>query len=137
MVRATQVFSFVLAVAEANSFLAFKYFVCNDNEKKTLMEFRSELAWGLIDNDYLDSDEEVEPEKKKKRRRIEHKMLSASKRCVKFDGQRWIKKGKLDYPQFICRVNGCKQAIRTYCQCDVGRWLCKDCFSIHIVEEVT
>ena len=91
--------------------MAFKYFVWNGNEKNTLAEFWSELVWGLIDNEYLDSDTESEPEPTKKRRRIEHKLLTAPKRCVKFDGRRWIKRGKLDYPQFICRVNGCKQAI--------------------------
>ena len=95
---ATRVFSFILAVAEVNTFLAFKHFIWDGAEKKTLAEFRSDLAWGLIDNIHLDSEDEVEPVKKKKRRRIEHKLLTAPKRCVKFDGQKWIKKGKLEYP---------------------------------------
>ena len=65
---------------------------------------------------------------------IEHKLVTAPVGATNWDGQKWGKKGKLKYPQFICRGVGCKKAVRTYCLCNVGVWMCKDCFPEHIID---
>ena len=137
---ATRVFAFILAVVEVNCYLAFRYFVWGGEERKSLNEFRLGLAWALIENEYLkreEGGEEEEEQRNIRRRVVEHRLETAPKRSVKYDGKNWIKKGKLDYPQFTCRMAGCKKAVRTYCVCNVGEWLCKDCFVNHIVEQNT
>ena len=132
----TRVFSFILAVTEVNCYLAFKYFIWSGVEKMTLMEFRTKLAWALIENEYLDKAEATEVKNKRKKAGVDHVLRTAPKRAKNWDGQKWDLSAKMDYPQFWCRMKGCRKSIRTYCQCNVGSWLCKDCFPEHIMEQV-
>ena len=62
-----RVFSFLLAVSEVNTYLAFKYFVWNSNEKMDFMTFRSKLAWSMINNMYLMDEESPDTRGRKKR----------------------------------------------------------------------
>ena len=100
---ATRVFSFLLAVTEVNCYLAFKYFIWGGAEKMTLAEFRTEFAWALVNNEYMDKEEVRELEGKKKRVAVEHKLVTAPKRAKKWDGLRWMKSTTMEYPQFWCR----------------------------------
>ena len=71
---------FILGVVEVNCFLAFKYFVWDGKERKTLDEFRTDMAWALIDNDYLKREmgRDKEQETRKVRRKLnEHRLVSA------------------------------------------------------------
>ena len=96
---ATRVFSFILAVVEVNCYLAFRYFIWNKEEKQTLSEFWSDLAWALIDNDFIDEEIETISPAKQRRRQVEHKLVSAPVKAKKWDGCKWIKSSKQRYPQ--------------------------------------
>ena len=49
-----RVFSFLIAITEINTFIAFRYFVWKDSDScMTLLEFRRKLVSMLINNDYL------------------------------------------------------------------------------------
>ena len=97
-----------MALAEVNTYLGFKYFIWCGDENLTFADFWSDLAWTLIDNTYLDDDDDIEPEKGEKRRMIDHRLLTSPKRSVKSDGQKRIQKGTLECLQFTCRINGWK-----------------------------
>ena len=47
---ALRVLQFLLVVTELNVYLCMRYFVWDGNEKMTLLEFRRNLAWDLINN---------------------------------------------------------------------------------------
>jgi hypothetical protein len=47
---ALRALQFLLAVTEVNMYLCMRYFVWDGNEKMTLLEFRRNLAWDLINN---------------------------------------------------------------------------------------
>ena len=49
-----RLFSFLIAITEINTFIAFRYFVWKESySSMTLLEFRRKLASMLINNDYL------------------------------------------------------------------------------------
>ena len=134
---ACRVFAFILGVVEVNCFLAFKYFVWDGKERKTLDEFRTDMACALIDNDYLKREmwRDKEQETWKVRRKLnEHRLVSAPCYAVNWDGKKWEKKGRLKYMQFTCKMEGCKKPVRTYCLCNMGSWLCKDCLAEHVIK---
>ena len=95
---ATRVFSFVLSMTKVNCYLAFKYFVWSGVEKTTLMEFRTNLAWALIENEYPDTEEAVELRKRRKRAAVEHILCTDPKRTKSWDGQKWNFSAIIDYP---------------------------------------
>ena len=47
---ANRVFAFLLAVTEINCYLSFIFFVWRGEERLKIQEFRTKLAWSLIDN---------------------------------------------------------------------------------------
>ena len=55
-----RVFSFLLAVTEVNCYLAFRYFVWDEERKMDFMAFRSKLGWALINNEFKKNNESRE-----------------------------------------------------------------------------
>ena len=58
-------------------------------------EFRSKLAWTLIENDYLKREEANEKKidgRRVRRRIIEHKLETAPVGATNWDGQKWEKR---------------------------------------------
>ena len=131
---ANRVFAFLLALSEVNSYLALRYFVWKGEEKMQFMEFPSKLGWELINNQYLDEEEDNGERKSKRRRAGNHDLEKAPPHAKIWMGGRWDLTAKQRYQQYRCRGKGCKQAIRTYCSCAVGVWLCHNCHVIHCFE---
>ena len=138
---ANRVFSFVLAVSEVNTYLAFRYFIwaIRSNAVKrvpTLLEFRKKLALALIHNDYLNKGPKT-PERSGRKRLVEHYLETAPLNAKKFKNGKWDTNAQCKYQQYICRGLRCKRRVRTHCHCAMGHWLCSDCYAIHLVDEVT
>ena len=98
-----RVFSFLLAVSEVNTYLAFKYFVWNSNEKMDFMTFRSKLAWSMINNMYLMDEESPDTRGRKKRRQNEHKWETA-----------------LPHAKFFFGINGISPVLKDSSNIDVA-----------------
>ena len=56
----------------------------------TLVEFRTNLAWALIENDYLDKEKAVESNKRRKRAGVEYILRTTPKKAKNWDGQKCI-----------------------------------------------
>ena len=121
---ATRVFTFLLAISEVNTYLAFRFFIWQGKERLDWMDFRSKFAWALIDNPYLVPESSDNKSRTRKRKATAHSLVSAPPHASKYDGSKWIKSAKFRYQQYTCQALGCKKAIRTYCVCSVGSWLC-------------
>ena len=83
-----------------NCFLVFKYFVWDGNERKTLGEFRTDMAWALIDNDYLKREMwgRKEQEIRRVRRKLnESRLVSAPYYALNLDGKMG-EKGQIEVP---------------------------------------
>ena len=126
-------FAFVLAISEVNAWLAMRYF-CDLNMK--LLDFRTNLARQLVYNPWLEKesaglekDDEVVNIKKRKSSRINmnltHEFCSAPPFGKKITTDRkWILTDKNAYEKKVCKGEGCKKQVRTYCSCCVGHWMC-------------
>ena len=132
---ANRVFAFLLAVTEINCYLAFIFFVWNGEERLKLQEFRSELAWELIDNTFLNDENEKHKTGRPKRHIIDHKLETAPPFAKKICKGKWDKTCKQRYQQFACKSFQCSKKVRTYCICDVGKWMCQSCFVNHIITD--
>ena len=134
-----RVFTFLLAVTEVNMFLACRYFLWKNEKGKTLLQFRKMLAKALIFNTYLVSEEEKEKAAQllhNKRRKVNHTLETAPQHARKFDRTEWVCDNKWPFQQYRCSTH-CGKQTRTYCSCDVGVWLCKDCHLKHVIERVS
>ena len=130
----TRVFTFLLALSEINTYLAFRFFVWSKEERIGLMEFRSKLGWALIHNACVDKDEAIRSRKRKRSKISAHVLTNAPTHAKKFTGGKWDKSAKYKYQQYICRAAKCKKPVRTYCVCSVGEWLCQTCFTVHVID---
>ena len=127
-----RVFSFLLALSEINAFLALRYFVFGNNTIEgcpLLIVFRRRLAWQLINDPWL-RQEEQEAAARAPPAPI-HQLITAAAHARKWSGGAWICDAKFQYQQYFCSMK-CKKKIRTYCVCDPGSWLCKDCLVAHV-----
>ena len=126
-----RVFCFLLAVSEINSFLALRYFVFGNNTIEgcpLLIVFRRRLAWQLINNNFL-RNEAQEAAARAPPAPI-HQLVTAPNHARKWSAGAWICDASYQYQGYFCSMK-CKKRIRTYCVCDPGRWLCKDCLVTH------
>ena len=131
---AVRVFSFLLAVSEVNTYLAFKFFVWNKEEKMDFMTFRSKLAWSLIRNTYLQSQQSPQNKESKRKRKVnEHKYTTAPPHAKKYHRGKWELSAKQRFQQHRCGVKGCTQRTRKYCKCAIGDWLCESHYCEHIL----
>ena len=139
---ANRVFSFLLAISEVNAYKAFLYFKSKHNPDltdMTLNQFRRKLAMALIHNEYLITSEDTRTPKRRKRGRSEilHVITSAPPHARKFERGKWDLTSAAKYQQYVCRHPGCSIKTRHYCRCSPGQWMCKSCFPLHIMCEVT
>ena len=129
-----RVFSFVIAVAKVNMFLARRYFF---NKEEDFMEFRKKLAYELL---YNTIDEGLPPTPRPATTRAStsppvHKLVRAPANS-KFEDGEWRNSYKQKYQQHHCSTDGCKKRMRTVCVCNRTRWLCADCFPNHLLSVV-
>jgi hypothetical protein len=128
-----RVFAFLLAISEVNTFLAFRSFVWDEEDKMELLHFRRLLALALINNEWR-GDENQESHATRKRR-MKHTLTTAPIHATQFLGGKWICKAKSAYQQHVCRGQKCKKQVRSHCACTPGHWLCVDCFQNHVFDE--
>ena len=127
-----RVFSFILALTEANAFLSLRYFVFRRNPDgcPTLLEFRRDLAWQMINNPFLQRENEageilVEGPV--------HDLKTAPNNAKMFRYGRWICTAKYKYQQYHCRMR-CGKRTRLFCSCNPGYWVCQQCHHRHVLE---
>ena len=120
-------------MTEVNIYLAMKYFIWEQQEKFTLLQFRKHFAWALIYNDFID-EENCERRESKRKKIEQHKLEKPPPFSRSYIDGKWTKGAKKPYQQYKCRTVGCKKQVRTYCSCTVGHWLCSDCFVKHCIE---
>ena len=129
-----RVFTFLFALSEINAFLAFRFFVWADDEKLTLLEFRRRFALEMIRNNYIGRGSDDNDRKRRKRMANTcHEYIMAPPHASKFVGRKWVCKAKARYQQYVCAGKNCKKQVRSYCQCDPGRFLCKGCYGEHLL----
>jgi hypothetical protein len=131
-----RVFGFVLAVTEINVLLA-DAFLKHASPMPT-DDFRREFALALIHNKHYAPN--VSPEvdcwlsSARKRRRSgnepEHEYLSLPA-FHKFNKFCQIVKADSRYPQATCSGKDCHEKTRSYCRCNFGVLLCKECYRKH------
>lgn len=143
-----RVFTFLIAVTEVNVFLILRFFVWKTQEKKKQFHhFRKDLAFSLIYNQYLT--EEVNPlspcspssPSKRPRLRSGHQLLTKPPYTGTWNGNMW-NKSKVPYQQYLCSNTKCSSSksegraqVRTYCSCNVGKFLCHKCWGEHLTSE--
>jgi hypothetical protein len=129
-----RVFCFLLAVAEVNCYLAYKYFVWNTAEETpTLHQFRRRLAKSFIYNEYFDQEQVGQGVTSRTRTIICHDIKSAPGHATKFLRGKWIKNAKYKFQQMRCSTKRCKNQTRFYCACEVGVWRCRSCHVKHVL----
>ena len=128
-----RVFLFILAITEVNTFLVMCWFNWEKEDVPTYLSFRRKLAWELIENKFLLGEKETTAYNLR-RRQSEHKLETAPRHASIFNGRRWKCSANLPYQQYKCKGTSgkkCKKRIRTYCSCDIGAWMCRDCHVLH------
>jgi hypothetical protein len=125
-----RVVSFILAITEVNTYLAWAYF---KSEKVEFIIFRKQLAKALIYNRYVEMDGAVDVNRGRKRRLVDHTLMKALLYARRWTGGEWDTTAKNKYQQYICNTPGCKAQVRTFCKCVQGL----GCLLDHVVDGVT
>ena len=124
---ANRVFAFLLSITEVNCFFAESHFM--DRKSGSMLEFRKQLAYELIENDYLEKEEAAMRRRSTRiQEGIGHGLLSLPP-FKKFVGTKVVT-SMSKYPPKKC--NYCKGEVRTYCRCTPGVHLCSHCLAEHI-----
>ena len=129
-----RVFTFILAISEVNTYLAWVYFKC---ERLTFMAFRKLLAKALIYNKYIDLDAAAGQVQTRKRPHTDHTMMKAPHFAKRWTGTEWDTSAKNKYQQYVCSTPECRKQIQTHCKCSPGVWRCADCHVEHALEGVS
>ena len=82
---ATRVFTFLIALCEVNTYLAFRYYIWIESKRMGMMEFRSKLAWALIHNENLKTKNVARGSKRKNGKVKAHQLESApphARKCI-------------------------------------------------------
>ena len=87
----------LLYITEVNCYLAFRYFVWDEERKMDFMAFRSKLGWALINNEFKRNEESQETRSKKRKKVETHHLETAPKYARKWLGSRWDKSCKQEY----------------------------------------
>ena len=149
-------FAFLLAISEVNAYKAFEYFVWKNKNfdkfsKNTIFKlhtFRKTLAFELINNNHLLSDNTYSPNdsmyhdnsgRRSKRGRVsyaieDHQFETAPLFAHNFFNGKWVKSSPSKYPKHRCITPGCNNRVRTYCSCSPGTWRCAHCYGLHCFE---
>ena len=99
-----RVFSFIVAVTETNVYLAIKYFVWSEEYFPTVLQFRKNMAWAFIYNDYLET-EKAEVRKSKRTKVSNHSLESAPINAKFYSGGKWDCSAKKNQ-QYTCKTFG-------------------------------
>ncbi|KAL3780541.1 hypothetical protein ACHAW5_006750 [Stephanodiscus triporus] len=98
----TRVFSFILAITEVNAFLCLRYFTFGRDPSRMphLLAFRRRLAWQMIKNSWIMSEEEREDEV-----RIPslHQLMTAPPHAKHYRNRQWNTTAESKYQQYMCR----------------------------------
>ena len=127
-----RVFTFILAMVEVNSRLAYQYFTQSDSLSP--LQFRRMLAKELMDFSCV-----VNRGNKKRSSRSVDAVAPicgvdmATVYATSWNGTEWTYLSS-KYPQHICKTVGCNKRIRTYCKCMRGFCLCPACVRMHIAQ---
>jgi hypothetical protein len=119
-------------VSEVNAKLAFTYFHDDSIKiKDDVMGFRRKLVQALLQNEWVEKEDESSPEGRSKRKKIVDRKLSMPlKFTLKFVGNSWSRV-TTKYLQCNCR---CGEMTRTFCTCDKMVFYCLTCFANHLKE---
>ena len=131
---ALRVFTFLLAITEVNCFLAFQFFVWN-GPIPTLVDFRRELAWALINNPLIEDagEQAFEPETLNIGL---HDIGTAPTHASGYVNRSWQCTAKQPNQQYTCKWVGCSVRTRNFCVCTPGYWLCPSHIVKHAMNEV-
>jgi hypothetical protein len=142
-----RVFAFILAISEINAWLAYKFFVLIPQgfALLTIHQFRRKLALALIYNDYIVMDssagsprtsQRISGNKRKASVLSPHILRKAPQHAKFFDHAReiWDVSAKDGSQRYNCSMNNCTNRTRKYCECNIGLWICEDCFGFHCFE---
>ena len=124
-----RVFSFLLAVTEINIYLAMRWFVWSKDEELTLLQFRREFAYALINNPLLPQNY-GEDETMDDALDVPCDVVVAPAFAKEYRNRGWVTTATSKYQQYVWRHPNCKKQVRTCCACMKGHWLC----TRHIVE---
>ena len=124
---ANRVFAFLLSITEVNCFLAQSHFT--DQKSGSMLELWKQLAYELIENDYLEKEEAVMCHRSTRiQEGIGHGLLSLPP-FKTFVGTKVVT-SRSKYPPKKC--NYCKREVHMYCRCTPGVHLCSHCLAEHI-----
>ncbi len=129
-----RVFSFILVVTEVNAYLAYQFF-CHPNPVPTLQQFHHKLAWELIKNKWL-ATEDLD---KVHVVSTDHQLMVARLKATKYVKRKWQCNVKQPHQNYPCSFKQCGKPpkhIKTYCSCHPGKWICKFCHAVHVVTEL-
>ena len=118
-----------MAVAEINTYLILVFFFGNDATIGTLKNC-GELAYQLLNNPYLQSEEENVSNLSTATHEHDHIICALPAHKI-FCGAEMVE-SKSKYPERTCII--CKKRCRTYCACSPGVHRCKQCFVVHVVD---
>ena len=108
-------------------FLAQSHFT--DRKSGSMLEFQKQLAYELIENDYLEKEEAAMRRRSTRiQEGIGHGLLSLPP-FKKVVGTKVVT-SMSKYPQKKC--NYCKREVSMYCRCTPGVHLCSHCLAEHI-----
>ncbi len=96
--------------------------------RPTIIVFRRRLAWQLIRNSWIASEETAAG--------LEgissvHRIQTAPNHAKGYRNRQWICTPVARHQQYRCTY-GCGKKIRTYCACTPGRWVCVQCYPEHV-----
>ena len=135
---ANRVFAFLIAVTEVNVYLWLRYKVWSKGPKDkepSLHQFRKDFSFALIENPhYVRDEEESRVPTTRSGSETQHKLRDAPWHAREYKNGKWDKTCKTRCSQHKCKTVGCKRRFRTYCSCNVGFWMCRDCYCKHAIE---
>ena len=125
-----QVFSFIISLVEVNARLSHGCF----NEDLPLPQV---IFWKQLARELIEYSEKVVGTLRRRKQDVQEveEVLcfeeTASLHARTWTGIEWIYL-HTEYPQHICRTLNYQKQIRTYCNCNIGYWLCRECIDKHI-----
>ena len=128
---ANRVFAFLLSITKVNCFLAESHFT--DQKSGSMVEFWNQLAYKLIENDYLEKEEAALHRRSTRiQEGIGHGLLSLPPFKI-FVGTKVVTSmSKYTPPPPPAKCKYCKREVCMYCRYTPGEHLCSHCLAEHI-----
>ena len=129
-----RLFAFILVIIDVNESLIIRYFIycglCREGSP-TLLKFRWNFLWGLINNIYLgvwEGGGELIPDSM-------NRLITVPSHARRYQDRRWICTAKSAYQRYSFSFT-CVKKIRTYCVCTPGVWICSYCNVQRVLIEI-